>query len=203
MPKITEIKPTRVYKEVQTAYDRGFRIVSAQGGTRSGKTYDGTFQLVNASWHVNAQYETTLRTFDVMEVVVDERTNSAAATRALGIEVGDFVSFEPRFRITDSGYIKSRFLDDKASAAVLLALAKMIADENIQLKRSIWISFTVYEEVGHGACHGIPEGIREMMSVDMGCVGETMTCTEKQAGLLRVQTIIHYILWYIKRNYPK
>ena len=59
----------------------------------------------------------------------------------------------------------------------------MIADENVQLKRSIWISFTVYEEVGHGACHGIPDGIVEMMSVDMGCVGETMTCTEKQVSI--------------------
>ena len=151
--------------------------------TRSGRVIEGTLQLCNASVHVNGEYSSSPRNFNTTEVVLDEDVNSAADTRALGIEVGDIVAFEPRTRVTASGYIKSRFLDDKASAAVLLALAKMIADENITLKRSIWISFTVYEEVGHGACHGIPDGIVEMMSVDMGCVGETMTCTEKQVSI--------------------
>ena len=152
--------------------------------TRFNGEYEGTIQIENASSHVNLELATLKRDFmSNMEVVLDEDVRSAEDVAKLGIRAGDIVAVEPRLTITSKGYIKSRFLDDKASAAVLLALAKMIADENIQLKRSIWISFTVYEEVGHGAAHGIPEGIVEMMSVDMGCVGDTMTCTEKQVSI--------------------
>ena len=152
--------------------------------TRFDGEYEGTIQIENASSHVNLELSTLKRDFmSNMEVVLDEDVRSAEDVAKLGIRAGDIVAVEPRLTITSKGYIKSRFLDDKASAAVLLALAKMIADENVQLKRSIWISFTVYEEVGHGACHGIPEGIVEMMSVDMGCVGDTMTCTEKQVSI--------------------
>ena len=152
--------------------------------TRFDGEYEGTIQIANASAHVNMELSTAKRDFMTnMEVVLDEDVRSAEDVAKLGIRAGDIVAVEPRLTITSKGYIKSRFLDDKASAAVLLALAKMIADENVQLKRSIWISFTVYEEVGHGACHGIPDGIVEMMSVDMGCVGETMTCTEKQVSI--------------------
>ena len=152
--------------------------------TRFDGEYEGTIQIANASAHVNLELASLKRDFmSNMEVVLDEDVRSADDVAKLGIRAGDIVAVEPRLTITSKGYIKSRFLDDKASAAVLLALAKMIADENIALKRSIWISFTVYEEVGHGACHGIPDGIVEMMSVDMGCVGETMTCTEKQVSI--------------------
>ena len=152
--------------------------------TRFDGEYEGTIQIENASSHVNMELSTAKRDFmSNMEVVLDEDVRSAEDVAKLGIRAGDIIAVEPRLTITSKGYIKSRFLDDKASAAVLLALAKMIADENIQLKRSIWISFTVYEEVGHGAAHGIPDGIVEMMSVDMGCVGDTMTCTEKQVSI--------------------
>ncbi len=152
--------------------------------TRFDGEYEGTIQLANASVHVNTEYGSIRRDFDKsVEVVLDEDVRSAEDVAKLGIRAGDFVCVEPRLTITSKGYVKSRFLDDKASAAILLAFAKMIADENITLKRSIWISFTVYEEVGHGAAHGIPEGMVELMSVDMGCVGEGMTCTERQVSI--------------------
>ncbi len=152
--------------------------------TRFDGEYEGTIQLANASVHVNTEYSSIRRDFDKsVEVVLDEEVRSAEDVAKLGIRAGDFVCVEPRLTITSKGYVKSRFLDDKASAAILLAFAKMIADENIALKRSIWISFTVYEEVGHGAAHGIPEGMVELMSVDMGCVGEGMTCTERQVSI--------------------
>ncbi len=152
--------------------------------TRFDGEYEGTIQLENASTHVNVEYNGIRRDFDKsVEVVLDEDVRSAEDVAKLGIRAGDFVCVEPRLTITSKGYVKSRFLDDKASAAILLAFAKMIADENLTLKRSIWISFTVYEEVGHGAAHGIPEGMVELMSVDMGCVGDGMTCTEKQVSI--------------------
>ena len=91
--------------------------------TRSGNVIEGTCQLSNASIHVNGSYGDTKRTWDTMEIVLDEDVNSAAETRALGIEVGDMVCFDPRTKRTASGYLKSRFLDDKLSVGILLGFA--------------------------------------------------------------------------------
>lgn len=151
--------------------------------TRSGKVLDGTFQLCNASVHVNGDYSSAKRGFDNMEVVLDEDVNSAADTRALGVEVGDIVCFEPRTRRTASGYIKSRFLDDKLSVGILLGFAKYLADNSITPKRRTWVHVTVYEEVGHGGSASVPNGITEAISVDMGCVGNGLQCTEKQVSI--------------------
>ena len=145
--------------------------------------YEGTFQLVNASVHVNKDYNDINRSFDEMEVVLDETVASKEDTMKLGIMPGDIVCFEPRTRITKSGYIKSRFLDDKLSVGILLGYAKYLKDENIKLKHKMYHYITVYEEVGHGGAASIPEGVTEMISVDMGCVGEGLNCTEHQVSI--------------------
>lgn len=93
--------------------------------TRSGKVYDGTCQLCNASVHVNGEYGSTKRSYDTVEVVPDEDVSTAEDTRKLGIEVGDFVCFDPRTRRTASGYLKSRFLDDKLSVGILLGFCQI------------------------------------------------------------------------------
>ena len=100
--------------------------------------YEGTFQLVNASVHVNKDYNDINRSFDEMEVVLDEKVASKEDTMKLGIMPGDIVCFEPRTRITKSGYIKSRFLDDKLSVGILLGYAKYLKDENIKLKHKMY-----------------------------------------------------------------
>lgn len=151
--------------------------------TRSGKVFEGTCQLVNASVHVNGSYADTKRSFDTVEAVIDEDVKSADDVRALGIEVGDMVCFEPRTRITESGYIKSRFLDDKLSVGVLLGLAKYLSDTNSRPQRRTYVHVTVYEEVGHGGAGSVPDGVTEAISVDMGCVGEGLSCTEKQVSI--------------------
>lgn len=151
--------------------------------TRSGKVIDGTLQLCNASVHVNGDYSSAKRSFDTMEVVLDEDVRSAADTRALGIEVGDIVCFEPRTRRTASGYLKSRFLDDKLSVGILLGFAKYLSDNSIIPERRTWVHVTVYEEVGHGGSASVPVGITEAISVDMGCVGDGLQCTEKQVSI--------------------
>ena len=150
---------------------------------RNGKVFEGTLQLINASVHVNGEYGDTKRSFDTTEAVLDEDVKSRDDVRALGIEVGDIVCFEPRARITSSEYIKSRFLDDKLSVGILLALAKYIKDVGLHLKRRVYIHVTVYEEVGHGGAASVPEGVTESVSVDMGCVGEGLTCTERQVSI--------------------
>ena len=151
--------------------------------TRSGKVIDGTLQLCNASVHVNGEYSNAKRSFDSVEVVLDEDVKSAADTRNLGIEVGDIVCFEPRTRRTPSGYLKSRFLDDKLSVGILLGFAKYLSECGATPARKIYVHVTVYEEVGHGGSASVPAGVTEAISVDMGCVGDGLQCTEKQVSI--------------------
>ena len=151
--------------------------------TRDGKVFEGTLQLCNASVHVNSDYSNAKRSWDTTEVVLDEDVSSAADTRKLGIEVGDIVCFEPRTRKTASGYLKSRFLDDKLSVGILLGFAKYLKDNGITPARKVWVHITVYEEVGHGGSASVPAGITEAISVDMGCVGDGLQCTEKQVSI--------------------
>lgn len=150
---------------------------------RNGRAYDGTLQLCNASVHVNGEYRNAKRDFDTTEVVLDEDVRTEEDVRKLGLEVGDYVCFSPRTCRTASGYVKSRFLDDKLSVGILLGLAKYLKDQKIDLKRKVYIHITVYEEVGHGCAASIPEGISEAISVDMGCVGDGLTCTERQVSI--------------------
>ena len=151
--------------------------------TKADGIYEGTCQLVDASVHVNGSYEKTERTWDTVEVLVDEDVKCREDAVKLGIMPGDYVCFEPRTRITSSGYIKSRFLDDKLSAAILLGYAKYIKDESVNPERRVYAHFTIYEEVGHGGAASVPEGVTEAWSVDMGCVGEGLQCTEREVSI--------------------
>ena len=151
--------------------------------TRGGKVIEGTLQLCNASVHVNGAFADTKRSFDTTEVLLDEAVSSAEDARALGIEVGDIVCFDPRTRVTGSGYIKSRFLDDKLSVGILLGFTKYLADRNIVPARRVYVHVTVYEEVGHGGAGSVPAGVTEAISVDMGCVGDGLSCTERQVSI--------------------
>lgn len=160
--------------------------------TRFNGKYEGTFQLADASVHVNGEYSTTKRSFDTMEVVLDENVSSQEEVRELGIMVGDIAAFDPRTRITEKGYIKSRFLDDKLSVGILLGFARFLKEENITTKRKIYHHITVYEEVGHGACGTVPEGVTEILSVDMGCVGEGLQCTEHQVSICAKDSVGPY-----------
>ena len=177
--------------------EKGRLMLSALGGmnpnnaeaencrvyTRSGKVYSGTFQLKNASIHVNGSYNDTARSYDAMEVVLDEPVESKADTEALGIMTGDIVCFDPRTHVTASGYIKSRFLDDKLSVGILLGLAKFMKDKDLTPRRRVYAHVTVYEEVGHGGAASVPQGVTEAISVDMGCVGDGLRCTERQVSI--------------------
>lgn len=151
--------------------------------TRDGKVYDGCFQMNDPSVHVNGEYSKQERIWDNMELVLDEKVFNADETKALGIATGDYVCFDPRTTVTASGYIKSRFLDDKLSAAILLDLARRVKQEQLVLTRRVYIYMTVFEEVGHGCSSGIPADAEEIISVDMGCVGEGLDCKEHQVSI--------------------
>ena len=151
--------------------------------TRSGAVIEGTCQLHNPSIHVNGGYGDAKRSWDTVEIILDEDVTSAADARKLGLEVGDIVCFDPRTRRTASGYLKSRFLDDKLSVGILMAFGKYLADNQIVPERRTYVHVTVYEEVGHGGSASVPAGVTEAISVDMGCVGDGLGCTEKKVSI--------------------
>jgi len=134
----------------------------------NGTTVSGTILLHQTSVHVYREAGTVERSQDNMEVRLDAKVTNEAETRALGIEVGDFVSFDPRFIITPTGFIKSRFLDDKVSAAILLTLLKKYKSEGITLPVTTHFMFSCIEETGTGANSSIPEKAVEFLAVDMG-----------------------------------
>ena len=151
--------------------------------TREGKVYDGTFQLKNASVHVNGEYSTTARSYDTMEVVLDEEVSDREGVLSLGILPGDIVCFDPRTVVTPSGYIKSRFLDDKLSVGILLGYAAYLKAKKETTARKIYQHITVFEEVGHGGSASVPSDVTEVLSVDMGCVGDGLGCQETQVSI--------------------
>ncbi|MGH2344405.1 MAG: M42 family metallopeptidase [Chloroflexota bacterium] len=135
-----------------------------------GRTYSGTIMVSAASSHVHGQGTGNMkRDADNMEVRLDARTTSADQTRSLGIEVGDFVSLDPRTILAGDGFIKSRHLDDKAAVACLLGVAKALQGRQPTVTTHFFISN--YEEVGHGAAAGIPNETEELVAVDMAAIG--------------------------------
>lgn len=150
--------------------------------TREGRTHMGTVQSTQASYHVYGGKDAPASD-DTLEIVIDEVVRSAADVKKLGIEAGDYISWDPRTVYTPSGYLKSRHLDDKASSGVLLALARMVKDKEVTLGRRVILMFTVYEEVGHGASVLAPYDIADMIAVDMGCVGDDLSCDETMVSI--------------------
>ena len=100
----------------------------------------------------------------------------------LGICPGDFIFIDPKTTITESGFIKSRFIDDKGSVAALMGLLEIFNREKITPKYTTKLFISIYEEVGHGASY-IPNDITEMIAVDMGCIGDDLSCTEYDVSI--------------------
>ena len=118
-----------------------------------------------------------------MEIRLDDRTTSAAETRTLGIEVGDLIAWDPRTVVTDTGYVKSRHLDDKAGVAVMLAALRTLAESGLMPAQRTTFHFSNFEEVGHGASAGIPDDVAELIAVDMGALGEGLQGNEHAVSI--------------------
>lgn len=144
----------------------------------TGETVSGTILIHQTSTHVYRDAGTAERTEDNMEVRLDAKVRNEKETRDIGIDVGDFISFDPRTIITETGFIKSRFLDDKVSAAILLDLLRKYKEENIQLPHTTHFMFSVFEEVGHGANSNLPKEAVEYLAVDMGAMGDDQQTDE-------------------------
>ncbi len=151
--------------------------------TACGVPVRGSFLLAKSSSHVHgAQVNDLKRDEENMEIRLDARTSSADETRQLGIQVGDFVSFDPRVEVTN-GFIRSRHLDDKACVVCILAAVKALHDARLQPAQTTYLHISNYEEVGHGASAGIPPQVHELITVDMAAIGDGQTSDEFNATL--------------------
>ena len=152
--------------------------------TRGGAAVSGCVRLENPSLHVSARDHTlAARSFtENTEVVLDEDVRSAEDAEALGIRVGDLISVDPRLVFLGNGYIKSRFLDDKSSSAVLLTYLSYLHETGKTPKRGLWVDFTMFEEIGHGGAW-IPDGIADVLAVDIGPVGDSTGCDEHKVSI--------------------
>jgi len=151
--------------------------------TSSGEKIRGSVLIDTASGHVHgAEGIKTPRNDDHMEVRLDARTTSEKETRELGINIGDCVAFDTRTEVTN-GFIRSRFLDDKACVANVVAAIKALADSGKSPTRTVYFHVSNYEEVGHGASAGIPSDVVELVTVDMAVVGRGQQSDEFNATL--------------------
>jgi putative aminopeptidase FrvX len=140
--------------------------------TRSGRQVRGSIVLNNGAVHVNKDARTAPRNDETLEVRLDERTTTADETKLLGIAVGDFVYFDPRVEVSESGFVRSRFLDDKACVACMLAALKALRDNGITPVQRTTCQISNFEEVGHGGLDGLPPDLAELLVLDMAALGE-------------------------------
>ncbi|MBD1380271.1 M42 family metallopeptidase [Metabacillus arenae] len=161
----------------------GFRYNSIEGEycqieTAAGKKITGTILMHQTSVHVYKDAGKAERNQENMEVRLDEVVHNEEDVRQLGVQVGDFVSFDPRVEVTPSGFIKSRHLDDKASVGILLQLIKQIKDENITLPNTTHFLISNNEEIGYGGNSNITPETVEYLAVDMGAIGDGQSTDE-------------------------
>ncbi|TXK85477.1 M42 family metallopeptidase [Paenibacillus sp. N3.4] len=150
--------------------------------TRDERIYDGTILTSRPSVHVYEDAREFKRDEANMEVRIDEIVKSKKDVQALGIRVGDYISFDPRVQIKDNGFVKSRHLDDKASVASLFGLLRLLKDVNLKPSYTVKVFFSNYEEVGHGSSF-IPDDITEFIAVDMGALGDDLSGSERDVSI--------------------
>lgn len=153
--------------------------------TRDGRVYTGVLRRANPSLHLMppGEREATGDFDKNVFLYLDEEVKSAEDTAALGIRCGDFVALAPETVFCPSGYIKSRYLDDKVSAAVLLTVMRALREEQVSLRRHVTAYFSCYEEIGHGGGTGLPEDTMDVLAVDIGCCGPNNDTDEKKVTI--------------------
>ena len=152
----------------------GVRVFTAEG-----KSYRGAILPTAASVHAHPADEITAKRTDAnMEIRLDERVSNSAQVQRLGIQVGDFVAMDPRVEVSDSGFIRSRHLDDKAGVACLYGAIRALHEAGQRPAQTTTIHISNYEEVGHGASTGFPPNLAELISIDMAVVAPAQHSNE-------------------------
>ena len=150
--------------------------------TRDNQVYTGTIVCKSAAKHVHPDASTLQRDIDSLEVRIDEIVKTRDDVLKLGIQNGDYIAIDPKTTITRSGFVKSRFLDDKISCACLFTVLHYLKEHAISLQNDLLFVFSTYEEVGHGAS-SLPADIDTMIAVDMGCIGLDLACSEYDVSI--------------------
>lgn len=150
--------------------------------TRDKRVYEGTILTTAPSVHTYDNARSIERSERNMEVRIDELVFNKSDVEKLGIQAGDYISFDPCFRYLENGYIKSRHLDDKASVAVLLGLLKYLEKNKKKPDKTIKILISNYEEIGYGASF-LPNDITEFVAIDMGAVGDDLSGEERKVSI--------------------
>jgi putative aminopeptidase FrvX len=151
--------------------------------THDNQRYRGTMLPSNPSVHVNAKIRDASRDGDLMEVRLDAKVSSSDETRELGIGVGDFIFLDPRVEVTETGFIRSRHLDDKAGVAVIYGALLALKNAGLQPAQDTAILIANYEEVGHGGSAGLPDNLEELLAIDMGAIGDGQASDEFSASI--------------------
>ncbi len=154
--------------------------------TRKGRVLTGTVRRRSSCLHIIPQADRN-EPLDYAKnvcVTLDEPVRSRADTEALGVEPGNMVALDPRFTETETGYIKSRFLDDKASCAVVLAMMRAVSEGSVQLNRKVYVLFGQQEEIGMSGACAIPEDVVDYLAVDIGCVSPDTGSDEHKVSVV-------------------
>lgn len=165
----------------------GGGVVSLEGEnviihTRKGRKYTGLVICKSHSTHVFDDASTLERNENTIRILLDEDVHTEADVRALGILNGDFISIEPRFRQTEKGYIKSRYIDDKGAIACCFEALRYLKEQNLRPQNRTIFSFPYYEEVSFGGTY-IPEGVSELIAVDIGLIGPELEGNERSVSI--------------------
>jgi putative aminopeptidase FrvX len=182
---VKEIKPNGRLK-LKALNGINWPTVESEGvtvSTRSGAQIRGSIVLENGAAHVNKEAGSAPRNADTLEVRLDERTSRAEDTKFLGIEIGDYVYLDPRPEVSGSGFIRSRFLDDKACVACVLAALEALKKSGLTPVQRTSILISNFEEVGHGGMDSLPTDLAEMVVLDMACIGRGQAGSEYNASI--------------------
>ncbi len=180
---VSAIKPDGT---LQVSLLNGLSLNMAEGEycrihTQDEKIYTGTLLLNNPSVHANNKVSTTERTIESMHIRIDELVKTKEDVTKLGIAVGDIIAFDTRYQELPSGFIKSRYLDNKAGCLVLFEIAQRAKASGKSYPVELF--FSNYEEVGHGATGGYAPTIKDMLVIDMGVVGSNVEGVEEACSI--------------------
>lgn len=159
--------------------------------TRFNGDYTGMVICKSHSVHVFDDARELERDFPNMKILIDEDVHDKTSVEALGIRPGDLISVDPKFVLTDTGYIKSRHIDDKASAAVLIECIRILVENGLQPKNNIWFAFPIYEEIGLGGAY-VPDEVEEYLALDIGLIGHEQSGDEKKVSISGADRIAPY-----------
>ena len=159
--------------------------------TRDGREYSGLIICKSHSSHVFEDAHTLERNENTLRVLLDENVHSKDDVKALGIQNGDIISVDPRFQYTSTGYIKSRYIDDKGGLACCFAALKYLTENNLKPKYKTILAFPYYEELGIGGAF-VPDGVSEYVAVDIGLIGPELDGGEHKVSICAKDVVTPY-----------